>query len=166
MKKTMFIVAMLFATQIQAQLRIIRHQDEMTDNVYYFASEGFVIKSEDGKSGFRVSLGVKEKNGNLIEDGLNLKVVNVGGCYENNKLIILFQNGEKSNLLSWNKFNCEGDVYFEINDKTEELLKTQKVTKVRFENGRSYESLTGEVEDQEYFIKLFGLIQENKFEKE
>jgi len=166
MKKTMLIVGILFATQIQAQLRIIRHQDEMTDDVYYYPSEGFVIKSEDGQSGFRVSLGVKEKNGKLIEDGLNLKVVNVGSCYENNKITILFENGEKSNLLSWNKFNCEGKVYFEINDKTEELLKTQKVTKVRFENGRSYESLTGEVEDQEYFIKLFGMIQENKFEKE
>lgn len=166
MKKTMFIVAMLFATQIQAQLRIIRHQDEMTDDVFYYSSEGIVIKSEDGASGFRVSLGVKEKNGNLQEDGLNVKVVGVGSCFENNKLIVLFENGEKSTMLSWNKFNCEGKAYFEINDKTEELFKTQKVTKIRFENGRSYESLTGEVDKPEYFITLFNLIGENKFEKE
>lgn len=166
MKKTMFIVAMLFATQIQAQLRIIRHQDEMTDDVFYYSSEGVVIKSEDGASGFRVSLGVKEKSGNLQEDGLNVKVVGVGSCFENNKLILLFENGEKSTMLSWNKFNCEGNAYFHIHAKDLDLLKTQKIKKIRFENGRSYESLTGEVENAEYFMTLFKLISENKFEKE
>lgn len=154
----------MFTQYSNAQLRIIRHQDEMTDKVYFYASEGIVIKSEDGESAFRVQLSMKEKNDKLSESGLILKVVNVGTCYENNKLTMLFENGEKFTIVSWNKFNCEGDVYYEISSSNWELMTTQKVNKIRFENGRSYENLTGEVEDKTYFITLGKLILENKYE--
>jgi hypothetical protein len=166
MKNVFFIVALLFATQIKSQLVIIRHQEEMTDKVYFFASEGMVIKSEDGESGFRISLGIKEKNSQLKDNGINIKAVNIGSCYENNKLIILFENGEKINLVSWNKFNCEGNAYFEITDPQKELLISQKVKKIRFENGRSFENLTGEATNPEYFITLFNLMSQNKYENE
>jgi hypothetical protein len=166
MKKTMFIVAMLFATQIQAQLRIIRHQDEMTDKVYYYPSDQFVVKSEDGESGFFVMLSLKEEKSRITHSGIIVQSVNIGSCFENDNLIVLFDNGEKSTMLSWNKFNCEGNSYFYIPAKDLELFKTQKIKKVRFENGRSHESLTGEVENTEYFITLFKLMAENKFEKE
>jgi hypothetical protein len=53
-----------------------------------------------------------------------------------------------------------------MTDSNWDLMKSQKVTKVRFENGRSYESLTGEVETKDYFIKLNALMIENKYEKE
>jgi hypothetical protein len=164
--KILLFLLVLFTQYANGQLRIIRHQDDMTDNVYYYPSEGFIIKSTDGESAFRVSLNVKSKNDVLIEDGLSLKVVNVGSCYENNKVTFLFENGEKFTLTSWNKFNCEGDCYFEMTDSNWDLMKSQKVTKVRFENGRSYESLTGEVETKDYFIKLNALMIENKYEKE
>ena len=166
MKNVFFIVAILFATQIKSQLVIIRHQEEMTDQVYFFPSEGMVIKSEDETSGFRISLGIKEKNSQLKDNGINIKAVNIGSCYENNKLIILFENGEKINLVSWNKFNCEGNAYFDITDQQRELLINQKVKKIRFENGRSFENLTGEATNPEYFITLFNLMSQNKYENE
>jgi len=166
MKKLIFIVATLFATQMQSQVSILRHQDEMTDKVYYLPSEGIVIKSESGESGFRVRLSIKEKNGTLSQDGLMIKAVNIGGCYENNKLTMLFENGEKFTIVSWNKFNCDGDVYFEISNKNWELLKSQKLMKMRFENGRTYDSLTGEVDDQEHFILLNKLMEEGKYEND
>lgn len=166
MKKLIFIVATLFATQMQSQVSIVRHQDEMTDKVYYLPSEGIVIKSENGESGFRVRLTIKEKNGELSQDGLIIKAVNIGSCYENNKLTMLFENGEKFTIASWNKFNCDGDVYFSIPNKNWELLKSQKLMKMRFENGRTYDSLTGEVEaeDQEHFILLNKQMEEGKYE--
>jgi hypothetical protein len=166
MKKLIFIVATLFATQMQSQVSILRHQDEMTDKVYYLPSEGIVIKSESGESGFRVRLSIKEKNGTLSQDGLIIKAVNIGGCYENNKLTMLFENGDKFTIVSWNKFNCDGDVYFEISNKNWELLKSQKLMKMRFENGRTYDSLTGEVDDQEHFILLNKLMEEGKYEND
>jgi hypothetical protein len=166
MKKLIFIVATLFATTTQGQLSIIRHQDEMTDKVYYFPSEGIVIKSSDGESGFRVRLSIKEKNDALQQDGLTIKAVNIGSCYENNKLTMLFENGEKFTIVSWNKFNCDGDVYFEVSNKNWELLKSQKLVKMRFENGRTYDSLTGEVETQDYFIVYNNLMNEKKYEND
>jgi len=166
MKKLIFIVATLFATTTQGQLSIIRHQDEMTDKVYYFPSEGIVIKSSDGESGFRVRLSIKEKNDALQQDGLTIKAVNIGSCYENNKLTMLFENGEKFTIVSWNKFNCDGDVYFEVSNKNWELLKSQKLVKMRFENGRTYDSLTGDVETQDYFIVYNNLMNEKKYEND
>jgi len=166
MKKLIFIVATLFATTTQGQLSIIRHQDEMTDKVYYFPNEGIVIKSSDGESGFRVRLSIKEKNDVLQQDGLTIKAVNIGSCYENNKLTMLFENGEKFTIVSWNKFNCDGDVYFEVSNKNWELLKSQKLVKMRFENGRTYDSLTGEVETQDYFIVYNNLMNEKKYEND
>lgn len=164
MKKLIFIVATLFATQMQSQVSIVRHQDEMTDKVYYLPSEGIVIKSENGESGFRVRLSIKEKNGEFSQDGLVIKAVNIGGCYENNKLTMLFENGEKFTIGSWNKFNCDGDVYFDVPNKNWELLKSQKLMKMRFENGRTYDSLTGEVDDKEHFILLNKQMEEGKYE--
>jgi hypothetical protein len=166
MKKSIFILAMLFATQIQGQLKIVRHQDEMTDKVYYYPNEGIVVKSEDGESGFRVHLSIKEEKSVLIPNDIVIKAVNIGSCYENNKLTFLFENGEKVTLGSWNKFNCEGNAYFEIPKKDLELFKSQKLMKMRFENGRTYDSLTGEVDDKEYFTTLFNLMNQNKYETE
>jgi len=166
MKKLIFIVATMFATQMQSQVTIVRHQDEMTDKVYYLPSLGIVIKSENGESGFRVRLAIEEKNGKLEQDGLIIKAVNIGSCYENNKLTMLFENGEKFTIQSWNKFNCDGDIYFEVSHKNWELLKSQKLMKMRFENGRTYDSLTGEVEDKEHFILLNKQMEENKYEND
>lgn len=164
MKKLIFIVAVLFATQMQSQVSIVRHQDEMTDKVYYFTKKGIVIKSADAKSGFRVELSIQEKNGELSQDGLIVKAVNIGSCYEDNKLTMLFENGEKFTIVSWNKFNCDGDIYFSIPNKNWELMQSQKLVKMRFENGRTYDSLTGEVEDKDYFILLNKQMEEGKYE--
>ena len=166
MKKLIFIVATLVATQMQSQVSIVRHQDEMTDKVYFFTKKGIVIKSTDAQSGFRVELSIQEKNGELSQDGLIVKAVNIGSCYEDNKLTMLFENGEKFTIVSWNKFNCDGDIYFSIPNKNWELMQSQKLMKMRFENGRTYDSLTGEVDDKEHFISLNKQMEEGKYEND
>jgi hypothetical protein len=165
----LFSIVVLSAFKFQAQQQIYRYKDDMTDKVYYFASEGLVVKSEDGKQGFRLELDVKMNEDNVLaSNGLSLKVANIGNCNEKDLLIMLFENGEKISLNSWNKFNCDGDSWFYLNeDYTNtytDLLKSQKLVKIRFENGYSHESLTREINGnyQNYFIELYKLIAENK----
>jgi hypothetical protein len=166
---TLFLIASLCLLKLEAQQQIMRYQDDMTDKVYYLTTEGLVVKSEDGKKGFRVELDIKETDDKTItSNGITIKVANIGNCYENDVLIMLFENGEKISLTSWNKFNCDGNSWFHLNEDYTttytDILKTQKLVKIRFENGYSHESLTREipVNSQSFFIELYKLISENK----
>jgi hypothetical protein len=169
MKNTLvFSILFLSVLKFQGQQQIFRYQDDMTDKVYYFSS-GIMVTNEDKSEGFRLQLDIKETDDKTIaSNGLTLKVVGIGNCFEKDNLIFLFENGEKISLTSWNKFNCEGDSWFYLNeDYTEtytDLLKSQKLKKIRFENGYSHESLTREISgvNQNYFIELYKLISENK----
>ena len=64
----------------------------------------------------------------------------------------------------WNDFNCDGKGWFKISDSDKELLATNKVLKIRIQNGRTYENYTHDVEkkNQDYFIQLFFAINNNK----
>jgi hypothetical protein len=63
----------------------------------------------------------------------------------------------KQHLTSWNKFNCEGNAYFNFADEDLEQLKTKKVSAIRFTNGRSYDTLTYSLKptEQDYFIRVY-----------
>lgn len=164
----LFSIVFLSALKFQGQQQIFRYQDDMTDKVYYFTS-GLMVTNEDKSQGFRLQLDIKEiDDKTLAFDGLTLKVIGIGTCFEKDNLILLFENGKKMSVNSYNDFNCEGDSWFVLNDGNSEtyidLLKSQKLIKIRFENGSSHESLTQEISEknQNYFIELFKLIAENK----
>jgi hypothetical protein len=57
----------------------------------------------------------------------------------------------------WNKFNCEGKVYVDFSSDQLALLKTKKVSAIRFSNGRTYDTLTYTMQstEQDYFINVY-----------
>jgi hypothetical protein len=57
----------------------------------------------------------------------------------------------------WNKFNCEGNVYVNFSSDELELLKTKKVSAIRFSNGRTYDTFTYTMKptEQNYFINVY-----------
>jgi hypothetical protein len=70
-----------------------------------------------------------------------MKVLGIKGCVdEGSTLDVIFENGEKTQLISWKKFNCDGVNYFEIKGK-EDLFKTNKIKGIKFTNKRDYESM-------------------------
>jgi hypothetical protein len=85
------------------------------------------------------------------------KNVNIGSCDENDVLIILFEDDTKITLTAWNKFNCEGNAYFDFSDSQLTELSTKKVNTIRFSNGRSHESLTVTLKEDEkdYFVRAY-----------
>jgi hypothetical protein len=140
---------------------VIRENDAMSGKTYVYGSRDFVCANDAGKIGFRVSTHIN--SGNLTFSMITATMVGIGSCNENDEIIILFDNGEKITKTSWKKFNCDGETYFNMNEKDIQLLRTQPLSKIRMTNGRTYDSYTGDVKqkDKRYFIQLFYSLDNN-----
>jgi hypothetical protein len=158
MKATVTILMMVMVMSSYAQLTITETKDDMTDKVSYTPSEGLICATEDMRLGFRIDPNITVKKDKKVIENLIITMVGLESCNENNKMIILFENGEKLNLVSWNKFNCKGTAYFSLTTATINKLKENEIAKIRLSNGKSYKSYTSELEYKRYFIELFGLL--------
>lgn len=161
MKKLLLNLALLISLSAFCQSTIpfnIEHcKDKMTDKEYYFPEKKLICSNPEKTKGFTISPNFVAKNGVLKNNGFMCKNVNIGTCDENDSLIFLFEDDTKITLTSWNKFNCEGNVYFNFTDSQLAELSAKKVTTIRFNNGRSYESLTYSLkeEQKDYFIRVY-----------
>lgn len=157
MKKIKLLALTLLATGVMygQEVKLDTITDEMTDKVSYQASEDILSMSEDGEKGFRITPHLREKNGVVFISNIIVTFVGLESCNENNKLIVLFEGGEKATIVSWNKFNCKGTAYFSILPKNKKKLSKLKIEKIRITNGRSYKSCTNEIEYGNYFVDLY-----------
>ena len=164
LKKMTVAIALCFITSLTFSqtdsVHVVKNTDAMSGEIYVYPNRDFVCANETKTKGFKVTPVLKQ---NLLFEWIAVTMVGVGGCNENDEMIILFENGEKIIKKSAHKFNCKGNAYFNISDSDMKLLKTQPMSKIRMTNGRTYESYTGDVTDKNkrYFIQLFNAI-ENK----
>lgn len=164
----LLIIGFIQAQQCNAQsdsTRINKYVDEMTDKTFFSPSANIPIVSDDNQKGFALSLMIKEVNGKLVQDGLSVLMINIGRCVENNELIIMFADSTKLTLVSWNKFNCDGNAWYNLSEKQYKKISENKIIKIKVTNGYSYESLVGEVPEDadEYFINLDKRMKANIF---
>jgi len=141
-----------------AQITIEKSVDEMTDKVSYYVSERFIAANKELTKGCAIDMVVDSKNGVKHSSLLSVQMVGLEKCNENNTLIVLFENGEKFTLKSWNKFNCKGYAYFTFSKSDIEMLSSNPISKVRITNGSSYKSYTAEIEYKNYFIDFYKLL--------
>jgi len=164
MKKVILILALaLVAINLYAQDSTFMYYfvDELEDKTYYMPSSDLIIANSEKTEGAKISF-------HLTDEGefsfLTAKLVGLGNCYEDNKMIILFKNGLKITLTSWNKFNCDGDAYFNLNAEQRLLLSTLPVKTIRVTNGYTFESITvSKGYNKKYFIQTFHCIDYNLF---
>jgi hypothetical protein len=132
-------------------------KDKMTDKEYYFPQRKLICANPEKTKGFTISPNFKADSGKMVNNGFMCKNVNIGSCDENDSMIILFDDDSKITLTAWNKFNCEGNAYFDLTNSQLQDLSTKKVNSIRFSNGRSYESLTISLkeEQKDYFIRVY-----------
>jgi hypothetical protein len=145
---------------------IIKSVDDMSDKVYHFPTFKIPLIDKVENQGLGISAFIDEKeydNSIYIKD-LDVKSINVGGCVEKSEMIFLFEDGTKINFLSWNKFNCDGNSWFEISETNADVLATKELIKVKFINGRGYDSFTMEVPKnrRRYFIQLYDAVKNNR----
>jgi len=143
------ILALLFSASVTANDSIVftKYQDKMTDRVYYMTNRDLIIANSTKTEGAKFQY-VYDSNELIVT------LVGLGGCNENNTIIILFENGLKQTLESWNKFDCENS-YFKIED--DELLRKYEMQTIRVTNGYSFESVTVDIpkRNKRYFIQLY-----------
>ena len=135
--------------EITADYYVNKIVDDMTDKVYYTPSENLICQVSGSSRGFSIRYSIEGKSDKSIK--VSQLIVQAVGleCIENSKLLILFEDGSKMNLSSWNKFNCEGNAYFSLTPSQIKILSSKKIKKMRIENGRNHKSHTHEMIDGE-----------------
>ena len=161
MKKTMLSIMVFMALGTIAQndsLYIVEQKDEMTDKVYYYPSKQLLCQNQELKSqGFSVSFFIDKTKKGVESAELKMKIIGVGSCHEKDEVIFLMEDESKIKGTMWNEFNCDGKVWCKVSDADKEALAIKKVTKIRVQNGRTFESYTHNIsdKDKDYFIQFF-----------
>lgn len=164
MKKVSILLCLALSIESFSQVYINKKCDDMTEKCLYYPSERVVTNNSSNTQGVFLQPLITEKSGKLEVENIICTSVRIGNCNENDNLILMFEDSTKINLRSWNDFNCEGKSYFSINTSNREKLASKKVIKLYFQNGRSYDSFTSEIKEdqQEYFVKIIADCRENK----
>jgi hypothetical protein len=155
-KTTIF--ALMLAGSVFSQkdsIFLYKSVDDMSDDVTYYPSSSVVLSNSQKTKGIRISAFIDEKKGELSIGDISISMVNIGSCVEKNELIIMFEDSSKISLTSWNKFNCEGDAWFRLEDDEVAKLSSLKVKKIKITNGHSYDSYTSLMSSPDYFRQLF-----------
>tara|TARA_R110000824_G_scaffold332891_1_gene519473 strand:+ start:1190 stop:1678 length:489 start_codon:yes stop_codon:yes gene_type:complete len=161
MKKTITTVLMLvIAISSFAQLKINKTVDEMTDKESYLTNERFLATNPEKNKGCAIDMVIDVVNNVKISNYMFVQMIGIESCNENNILIMLFENGEKLSIKSWNKFNCKGNAYFSLSKENVNMLKTNILDKVRITNGYSHNSYTAEIDYKTYFIEFYKLLNQ------
>ena len=165
MKTKMIALLLCVSFMATAQVKIIQEYDDMADKVYTFANSRIIIANEAKTIGFSVDVYFDDKC-HMIEH-LVVIMTNIGGCNEKDKLTILFEDGQRMVLNNWNDFNCKGTCYFALNPTNHRILTTVPLYKIQIQNGRSFDTFTGEVPNKKknYFIDIAKLLSKQEFIK-
>lgn len=144
------------------QLHIVRFVDQMTDKNYLVPSYSLIC-SPDGKKGFKITPLFDNRRGPASYDGLSVVSAGLGSCMENSELIFLFEDDTKVNTKSWNKFNCDGNSFFDYQKTLLDKL-AKRVKAIRFTNGHGFDSYTHALpeEDRNYFINVKKAVEEQR----
>jgi hypothetical protein len=124
---------------------ICKTVDEFTDKVSY-STVDMMINYEDGgdlsSEGMIGMLFLKEEKGNIGISTFYVKVVGIEGCVEEKSTLdIIFDNGEKLQLVNWKDFNCDGKNYFDIPNGKLDLFKSSSIKGYKYTNKRNYDTM-------------------------
>jgi hypothetical protein len=142
----------------QSEPFIIQHcKDKMTDREYYLSESKIICANPEKTKGFTITPNFRATNGKMSNSGFICKSVNVGKCVEKDNLIFLFEDDTKITLTSWNDFNCDGNSYFNFTNSELRDFSSKKVIIIRFMNGRTYDTFTYKLQDdqKDYFIRAY-----------
>jgi len=74
-------------------------------------------------------------------------------CIENSELSIIFENGDRMDAISFNKFNCKGLALFALTKEQRTMLNSSPIKAIRFKNGYNGKT-TQERISSDYFMQL------------
>lgn len=157
MKLLITLTLLLFSVSVYSQ-SICKEVDEFTGKTTYMFNTSFV-EVDDNSNLISMNPYFREVEGKVQFLEIIIKVKGLECIETGSELILIFENGEKTTLTNWNKFNCNETMYCSMSVKAEELFKTQKLIKFKITNKRNYKSSTVlEVKNKSYFKDVFGYL--------
>ena len=124
--------------------------DEFTDkeSLRTTKESRFIMYKDDGDmqtEGILVYVSLRKdarsKKGTIIPS-LILGISGISNCYEKGSTLdVIFENGEKTQLVNWNKFNCKGVNYMDFNKKQIPLFRSNKIKAVKYTNKKDFASM-------------------------
>lgn len=136
--------------------------DKMTGKTTTGLKKAIIISSDGGKNGFGLYI-MKSSINSII---LNITVVGAGSCIDDdNKVIILFRDGTRLNLLNEAGFNCKkkANIYFSGSwGKRKELnmLMTKEIETMRVWTTNSYVEEDFTKEQSQKVMKVFNCLNQ------
>lgn len=118
------------------------------------------LVSEDGKTGFVLSVGFNEDSGKNLATSVTFNTLYLQfsvegiGCVERGNLIIKFTDGTKMSLLSSNAFNCKDYFYFYVRPKDKLILSSTPIDKIMLTDLSTGVSYTYSPDNSKFFIEL------------
>lgn len=156
--KSFFILTLLLINFSIYSQSICKDVDEFTGKTTYLYDTRF-SELDDVSNPVTMNPYFREIEGKVKFLEIIIKVKGLECIDTGSEVILIFENGEKTSLTNWNKFNCNETMFCSITVKAEELFKTQKLTKFKITNKRNYKSSTVlEVRNQSYFKDIFGYL--------
>lgn len=143
-------------------VKVIRTVDEMDNKVQYMPNIRLVcMDSMNLERAFAIQATMTESK----IDGFAVVSYGFSDCNENDEVIFLFENGTKFTQISWNKFNCDNNSFFDVTNLQSEALATYPLKKIRFKNARSYETVTATIPDGDkyYFVNIYKQLISKQF---
>lgn len=139
----------LFATSVamaQTTENVCKKVDPFDDSVTYSGvTEILYADGKDMRTEGLIFYIYPAQRRKGIEPSIIMTAAGMSGCVdEGSTLNIIFENGEKIELVNWNDFDCDGTNYFRVPTERSELslLETEPIKGVRYRNSRNYESYT------------------------
>ena len=158
----------VFSQEITEELsvKVLKLIDPMAGEEMFTTTRNIVVINESETSAFTLNAYLDQED--LTMTNLVVDIVNIGNCNEDDELIILLEEGERIIKKSWNGFTCDDVSYFRVTESDRNLLKESPISRIRFTNGRTFDSLTGDIEprNKNYFIDLFYSIENEIFEED
>lgn len=139
----------LFATSVgmaQTTQNVCKKVDPFDDSVSYSGiSEVLYADGKDMRTEGLIFYIYPTERGKKIVPSIIMKAAGMDKCVdEGSTLNIIFENGEKIEMVNWNDFDCDGTNYFRMPTDRGELylLETEPIKGMRYRNSRDYQSYT------------------------
>jgi len=158
MKKSLLVSLFLLIVSNTYSQFLCKNVDEFKGSTSYLVDRLFV-EVDDNSNLVSIQPFLQEVEGKVQFLEIIIKVKGLECIDNGSEIILIFENGEKTTLTNWNKFNCNDVMYCSMSVKLKELFTTQKLIKFKITNKRNYKSSTVlEVKNKSYFKDVFGFL--------
>jgi hypothetical protein len=167
MKRFITLIVILLSINGYGQSGFIKHSlDKMDGSENYTFSKQLKVMSGSTKWFIIEPILQKNDSNKIVCSGLYIKFKGIGACNDNDVMDFLFTDGQKLKIKAWNQFACDNTSAFFI-DKSNTLgdclisivLLNKSIKSIRFMNGRSFENLTADIIDKNYFLDLNSVLE-------